>query len=220
MRVVDEPLYGHYLVYSGAEHPGRQTVIDAMDCDGDTVMRDLLQRQSEDPSRRLFLKHMAHHLIGLDTGFLTSTDNVLLVRNPREMLPSLTVQLPQATLADTGLQQQWNLYRALSDGGQSPAVVDSRDLLLNPESVLRRLCGHLDLEFRQGMLSWEAGPRPEDGIWAPHWYHAVHRSTGFAPYIAKSGFPERLQGLLDECMPYYEKLIQHVISADRSGETE
>ncbi|MDX1509320.1 MAG: hypothetical protein R3358_13625, partial [Woeseiaceae bacterium] len=175
VEVVDEPLYGHYLRVSGAPHPGRDEVIAAMDCDGDKVMRELLARQQANPATRLFLKHMAHHLVDIDTAFLRDTCNVFLVRDPREMLPSLTVQLPQAQLADTGLQQQWQLFESLAAAGQSPAVLDSRELLLDPAGVLRQLCGHVGLPFCDSMLRWEAGPRREDGVWAPHWYHAVHR---------------------------------------------
>ena len=218
VRVVDEPLYGHYLRVSGAEHPGRQEILDAMNCDGDAVMRMLLLAQSEDPSVVLFLKHMAHHLLDLDLAFLQATNNVFLIRDPREMLPSLTIQLPHATLADTGLQRQWELFSKLTESGQGPAVLDSRELLRDPETVLRALCAHLDLEFDRGMLSWPAGGRPEDGIWAPHWYHAVHQSTGFATYKAKLDFPEHLQALLDECSPYYEKLYRHALRADAAGD--
>jgi hypothetical protein len=218
VRVIDEPLYGHYLDVSGAQHPGRQEVIDAMNCDGNTVMRELLQQQSNNHSPVLFIKHMAHHLRDLDLGFLQKTRNVFLVRDPWEMLPSLTIQLPQATLSDTGLKRQYELFRDLSRNGQSPAVLDSRELLLNPESVLRQLCRHLDLDFDPGMLAWDAGARPEDGVWAPHWYHAVHKSTGFADYQAKTEFPRHLQPLLDECLPWYEKLFEFSLRADAAGE--
>lgn len=213
VRVVDEPLYGHYLRVSGAAHPGREEVIAAMNCDGDAVMQGLLEAQAAEPERRLFLKHMAHHLVDIDGTFLAKTTNVLLVRNPREMLPSLTIQLPHATLDDTGLKRQWELFSHLVDLGQSPAVVDSRELLLDPPGVLRGLCEHLGIGFDERMLRWAAGPRPEDGIWAPHWYHAVHRSTGFAPYRAKREFPQRLEELLSTCTPWYDKLFAHAIRA-------
>ena len=219
IRVIDEPLYGHYLRVSGADHPGRQDVIAAMDCDGDRVMQSLLQLQNREPSRRLFIKHMAHHLVALDLGFLASTSNIFLVRDPHDMLPSLTIQVPGATLADTGLRRQWELYSELLDAGRSPVIIDSRELLLNPESILRSLCNHLRLDFDQNMLSWEAGPRDEDGVWAPHWYHAVHQSTGFAPYRAKSEFPSTLKPLLDECRPWYDKLYQHALRADAEEKT-
>jgi hypothetical protein len=67
------------------------------------------------------------------------------------------------------------------------------------------------------MLQWPAGPRPEDGVWAPYWYHAVHKSTGFSSYVPKSGFPAQLDGLLAECKPWYDRLFEHSIRA--SGES-
>ena len=161
---------------------------------------------------------MAHHLLDLDLSFLQVTRNIFLIRDPREMLPSLTIQLPEAALSDTGLQRQWELYSELSDCGQQPAILDSRELLLDPEKVLRALCTHLGLDFDPGMLTWDTGGRPEDGIWAPHWYHAVHQSTGFAPYNAKTDFPQHLQQLLDDCSPYYEKLYEHAFRARAAGE--
>jgi hypothetical protein len=220
VAVVDEPLYGHYLRVSGADHPGRQEILRAMNCDGDAVMRELLQRQARNPTPRLFIKHMAHHLVELDLGFLEETCNVFLVRDPKEMLPSLVVQLPRAALPDTGLKQQWELFEELVASGQSPVILDSRELLLDPPGVLRQLCEHIGLPFDEAMLSWEPGARPEDGVWAPHWYHAVHKSTGFAPYTPKPGFPDRLLPLLEVCAPWYEKLYEHAIHASSNGETK
>ncbi len=214
VRVIDEPLYGHYLRVSGANHPGRDEIMATMNCDGGAVMRNLLQQQAEDPSQLLFIKHMAHHLIELDPGFLRSTNNIFLIRDPREMLPSLTIQLPHATLSDTGLRRQWELYTELRDSGQHPIVLDSRELLLNPEGVLRQLTLHLNIEFTSGMLTWKAGARDEDGVWAPHWYHAVHKSTGFAPYEAKTNFPDHLQPLLNDCKPWYEKLYEQALRSN------
>lgn len=217
VAVVDEPLYGHYLRTTGAEHPGGDDVIAAMNCDGDAVMRELLRRQAAHPEPRLFVKHMAHHLVDIDLGFLRRTCNIFLVRDPWDMLPSLSVQLPDPRLADTGLRRQWELFSDLREAGQQPAVLDSRELLTNPRTVLGALCEHIDLPFTPAMLSWDAGPRPEDGVWAPHWYHAVHRSTGFGPYRAKTKFPDRLRPLLDECQPWYERLFEHAIRADTKG---
>ena len=220
MLVVDEPLYGHYLRVSGADHPGSADVMAAMNCDGDAVIRDLLRQQSDNASRRLFIKHMAHHLVAIDPGFLLDTCNIFLVRDPLEMLPSLVVQVPQAQLADTGLKRQWELYADLCDARQRPAILDSRELLLDPDGVLRQLCVYLGHEYTPAMLEWPAGPRPEDGVWAPHWYHAVHKSTGFSPYKAKTEFPEHLEPLLAECQPWYNRLFARAIRATNTGDTE
>ncbi len=214
VAVVDEPLYGHYLSVTGAEHPGREAVIAAMNCDGGDVMRKLLQRQRETPASRLFVKHMAHHLVDIDTSFVKDTVNLFLIRDPKEMLPSLTIQVPHAGLADTGLKRQCELYDELVEFGQNPPVLDSRELLLNPAAVLSQLCGRIGIEYSDTMLDWEPGPRDEDGVWAPHWYHAVHQSTGFSEYRAKDEFPEHLEALLEECAPWYARLYEHAIRAD------
>lgn len=211
-RVVDEPLYGHFLRVTGAEHPGREEVMAAVNCNGTEVMDELLG-QSPTRAAILFMKQMAHHLVDIDDSFLQRTQNVFLIRDPREMLPSLTIQLPHAKLEDTGLKTQWQLYERLETRGQKPAVIDSRELLLDPAGVLRSLCSSLEIDFTDRMLSWDAGPRPEDGVWAPYWYHAVHKSTGFAPYVAKGACPERLATLLADCKPWYDKLYDRAIRA-------
>ncbi len=217
VRVVDEPLYGHYLRVSGADHPGGDEVMAAMDCDGESVIRRLLAEQEAVPARRLFMKHMAHHLVDLDLAFLSEVSNVLLIRDPRDMLPSLNVQLPSAGLADTGLERQWQLFDRIRAQGQPPVVLDARELLLDPAGVLESLCESLGLGFDSSMLHWEAGGIREDGVWAPHWYDAVHRSTGFRPYRPKGPFPARLEELLAECEPWYERLYVHALKAGDNG---
>lgn len=214
-HVIDEPLYGHYLRVSGSDHPGRDEVLAAMPGHGDAVMHKLLSEPH--PRPLVFMKHMAHHLVDMSDDFLARTQNILLIRAPADMLPSLTVQIPHATLADTGLAQQAALLERLAAAGNMPAVIDSKQLLLDPPGVLERLCSALEIDWQPAMLQWQPGARPEDGVWAKHWYHAVHRSTGFAPYRAKANFPQRLQPLLAECQPHYEQLVAHAILATTSG---
>jgi hypothetical protein len=208
--VVDEPLYGHYLKSTGADHPGAREVMEAMDRDGERVVREVILGPCE---RRIhFFKNMAHHLPGLDAGFLDNVTNVLLIRTPTEMLPSLAEQLPSPTLRDTGLREQAGILDSILARGGKPIVLDVRELLLDPPEVLRRVCSRLGIPFDKAMLSWPAGPKPEDGVWAKHWYHNVHASTGFAPYEPrKDHFPARLKPLLEECLPLYERLRDYAI---------
>lgn len=209
-RVLDEPLYAHYLRVSGAQHPGWIDVLSAQDNDGERVVRDLVLGPCDRPV--LFLKQMAHHLVDLDLEFMRQAVNLILIRDPEQMLPSLINQVPQPTLADTGLARQCELLDILEDWGQLPPVIDSRELLLNPRSVLEQICAQVGLEFQNGMLAWSTGPKPYDGVWAPHWYQNVHRSTTFAPYKAKrKPFPSALKLLLAECSPYYERLLERAI---------
>ena len=211
-RVFDEPLYGHYLHTSEAVHPGEEEVLETMDNDGERVVREVLLGPCE--REVVFFKNMAHHLPGLNSSFLGELTNLLLTRDPREMLLSLTHQLPHPVLRDTGLKEQLEILEFVLEQGQTPLVIDAKEVLLNPEKILREVCRRLGLPFERAMLTWPAGPKPEDGVWAKHWYGSVHASTSFAPYRPKDEpFPERLQPLLDECMDYYERLSPYVIRA-------
>lgn len=218
-RAVDEPLYAHYLRLSRAPHPGRDEVLAAMDDDGERVVREVILGASESPV--LFIKNMAHHLLGLDRRFLSRTVNVLLTRDPEQMLRSLVNQVPRPKLLDTSLGIEAELLDELRARGQDPPVLDARELQNDPESVLRQLCGRIGIAFDPAMLGWPAGPKKVDGVWAPYWYENVRRSTGFLPYKEKTEpFPERLKPLLAECRPHYEKLRAAAIRAATSRPAE
>ena len=206
-QVVDEPLYAHYLYNTdrASAHPGTAEVMASMSTDGEAVVREVILGPCGKPV--LFMKQMAHHLIHIDLGFLRQTLNVLLIRDPREMLPSLMKVIGKPTLADTGLKTQHDLLIDLRAAGQSPPILDARLLLEDPSGVLCQLCEQLGLWFGTEMLSWSVGGCPADGVWAKYWYQNVHRSTGFAPYRPKSEpFPEELEDILGVCLRYYDVL--------------
>lgn len=205
--VVDEPLYAHYLRVTPAHeyHPGAEEVLAAMDPDGERVVRDVIL--GPHPTPVVFFKQMTHHLVDLDLGFLDQVVNVILTRDPHDQLRSYAAVVTQPTVEDTGFPQNAALLAELRRRGREPIVLDSTRTLDGPESVLRQLCGRIGIPFDPAMLSWAAGPRPEDGVWAPYWYASVHRSTGFgAPRRHSEPFPERLRPLLDACLPHYREL--------------
>jgi Sulfotransferase domain len=213
-QVFDEPLYAHYLSKTPAReyHPGAEEVIATMKNDGEKVVRDLILGDFDKPV--VFFKHMTHHLVNLDLGFLSKTVNVLLTRDPVDMLPSYAAQVEKPTLLDVGYKQHIELLNYLQSIGQNPPVLDSRQILLDPKKVLSELCQRIDIPFEEAMLRWKAGARLEDGSWAKHWYKSVHQSTGFGKYVQKSEpFPESLKPLLQECRPYYEQLNAMAIKA-------
>ena len=213
-RVVDEPLYAHYLSHTPAQqyHPAADEVLASQDNDGEAVVRDVILGPCD--RQVLFLKQMTHHLVELDLGFLAKTMNVILTRDPVDMLPSYQQQVETPSLRDTGYPQHLELLEALYEIGQEPTVLDSRETLRDPPSVLRQLCERIGLTFDESMLQWDAGPRDEDGVWAPHWYASVHRSTGFQPYLPKKeSFPDALRPLLKECQPLYEQLARRALRA-------
>ena len=210
--VVDEPLYGHYLTKTNVRHPGDDEVIASMECDGQRVVSEVLLASCETPVR--FFKNMAHHLVGLDRAFLGELANILLTREPKAMLASLSKQLPNPTLRDTGLKEQVELLDLVLKKGQTPVVLEAKEVLRDPRGVLSQACELLGLPFEAQMLSWSPGPKLEDGVWAKHWYDNVHASTGFEPYEEKRvDLPKRLEPLLDECIPYFERLTPHSIKS-------
>jgi len=196
-------------------HPGREEVMKNTNCDGNAVMKMLIDKECNS-NKVLFMKQMSHHFQQLNEDFLSKTENIFLIRNPKDVLSSLTIQLPNADVRDTGLDIQWRLYQSLISSGASPIIIDSRELLINPESILILLCKHLSIKFSKKMLKWKAGPLKEDGIWSKYWYQTVHKSTGFIPYSAKPDLPENLLPLYYKCLPYYENLLKNALITKRS----
>lgn len=174
-RVVDEPLYAYYLAETGLNHPAHEQVIAAGETDWQAVVASLTA-----PTDGVFYqKHMTHHLLPqLPREWIGELTNVLLIRDPAEVVASYVRSRADVTAEDIGLVQQVELYDQL---GGVP-VVDAADFLRNPEGYLRWLCDHVGVAFTDAMLHWPAGPRDSDGVWAPHWYDAVLASTGFEPY--------------------------------------
>jgi hypothetical protein len=221
--VVDEPFYACYLAATGRDHPGREDVLASQSTDWCEVAAALTG--AVPGGRRVYYqKHMAHHLLpDMGRGWMDHVRHAFLIREPAAMLASLARVWPGAQLADTGLPQQVDLFRRESDRlGHAPPVVDAGDLLADPAGVLARLCEALGVEYDPCMLAWSAGPRPEDGVWAPHWYASVYRSTCFdgsqkaadesTSWSADAG--ERPEStLLAECEPLYAELRDHAVSA-------
>ena len=82
----------------------------------------------------------------------------------------------------------------------------------DPEGMLRRLCTAISLAFDPAMLSWPAGGHPDDGVWAAHWYGAIHQSTGFAgPEGPLPKIPADQKKIFDPCLAAYEALVRHKI---------
>lgn len=178
-EVVDEPLYAWYLAHTGLDHPGRDQVIQAGETDWRRVVASLTEPWPDGPAVQ-YQKHMAQHLVpDLPREWIGQLQNVLLIRDPAEVVSSYLRSRASVVPDDIGVLQQLELQVQL---GPSVPVIDSADFLRDPEAYLRWLCAYAEVPFTERMLSWPAGPRPSDGVWAPYWYDAVLSSTGFEPY--------------------------------------
>jgi len=210
--VADEPLYAFYLASTGISHPGRAEILASMPNGWREVLDDLATAPLPAGKSVYYGKHMTHHLLPeVDRAALAPLRHAYLLRDPAELLASYAKVRSEPTLADLGIVQQAEIF----DAYPGP-VIDSRDLLENPEGILRALCAALDIGFTAAMLSWPAGPRDTDGVWGPYWYESVWRSTGFGPYHPpRRALPAGLAELAGQCRPYYERLHSRRLVAAR-----
>ena len=206
--VSDEPLYAHYLHATGLDHPAREEVIAAGDTDWRRVTRALSQGPVPGGCAIWYQKHMSHHLLPpIDEAWVAKLHNVLLIRDPRQVIASYVKSRASVTPEDIGLPQQVRLYARLASLGSPPPVIDAGAFLHAPEAHLRALCDWLGIEFSARMLRWPAGPRASDGIWAPHWYAHVRASTGFeAPAPREIALAGEAAAVAEACLPHYRRL--------------
>lgn len=209
-QVIDEPFYGYYLTLSGADHPGREEVLATQPHTAEGVFRNLQSVTADKPL--IFIKNMAHHLEGIPFDFMKNIVNILLIRDPGQILASYNEVRKNPTVADIGLKQQLEIYNYLSGNGHPPVIIDSNEVLGNPKKALMKLCSSLSVPFESSMLSWPAGPRPEDGIWAKYWYSNVHRSTGFEKQPTSTRhLPDHLIDVYTEALSYYTELHKNAL---------
>ncbi|HSK39829.1 MAG TPA: hypothetical protein VK943_08670 [Arenibaculum sp.] len=207
--VADEPFYACYLAHTGLDHPGRDAVLASQPTDWRAVATAVAESPVPGGRPVFYQKHMTHHMlpeIGLD--WLDRVRSAFLIRDPAEVVASYAQRRPQVDLDDIGATRQEELFDRVADRlGHAPPVVDARDVLTDPETVLDRLCAALGVPFFPAMLHWPAGRRPTDGAWAPHWYAAVEASTGFGPPPPPATpLPADLARVADAARPCYEKL--------------
>lgn len=204
---VDEPFYAAYLAATGLEHPMRDEILASQPVDPSEVAARLLG-PVPDGRTHWYQKHMTHHMVpGVPRDWIGQVTNVFLLRHPARVIASYVVKRENPTLEDIGFPQQAELYDEVVARQGRAVVIDSDDIRRDPEAMLRRLCDAIGLPFDPAMLAWPRGPKPEDGVWAPHWYNAVWDSTGFAD--AEGPLPEvpaALKPVLQAALPIYEGL--------------
>jgi len=219
--VIDEPFYAYYLKTTDKKHPGAGDVI----ASGETDWRKVVERLTgpiPGGKRIYFQKQMTHHLLPeVDREWIVDITNCFLIRDPREVVLSYIKKNPELALEDLGFVQQEKIFefvvgtsrrdvRGRRGAPSLPIVIDAKDVLQNPERMLRLLCDAMGVEFSEAMLSWPPGLRDTDGIWAKYWYDEVARSTSFQPYKPREGtVPDRLREIYEQCRESYDRLYKY-----------
>jgi hypothetical protein len=212
--VSDEPFYAAYLARTGLEHPMRDAILASQPTDPRAVR---LVGEAPGGAPVWYQKHMTQHMLAdMPVDWMASCRHAFLIRHPARVIASYVRKREEPVLADIGFLQQQALFeRVAAQDGAAPPVVDSADIRAAPAPVLRALCAALGLAWTDRMLSWPAGPKPYDGVWAPVWYHAVHASTGFdAAEGPLPDLPPAYARLAEAAMPAYEALARYRITGE------
>lgn len=212
--VIDEPFYAAYLAATGIVHPMQEEVLAAQPNDWRDVVKQILGPAPK--SRPVwYQKHMTQHMLpAFGRDWIGKMRNAFLIRAPEDVLASYTQKRGEVSLMDIGFVQQREMFEQEADRlGHAPPVVESSDVPRNPRATLSALCKALDIPFSEKMLAWPAGRRDSDGVWAPAWYDAVEKSTGFAPPRDKPApvLSDDLKRIADEARPHYERLVKFKI---------
>lgn len=214
---VDEPFYAAYLTATGLVHPMQEEILAAQSRDGAVVARQLTEDPIPGNKPVFYQKHMTHHMApAIPRGWMAKVTNAFLIRDPARVLASYARKMEDVTLEAIGVPQQAELFdRVCQMLGEAPPVIDSDDILTDPAGMLSALCTALGIGYSDDMLSWEAGAKPEDGAWAPHWYDAVWASTGFgAPRKGAAELPADLQRLADDALPHHEAISRYALQLE------
>ena len=211
--VWDEPFYAAYLSHSGVVHPMQDEIIQDGLPNPHDVVKGLLG-PTPGGERLFYQKHMSHHMIAeMPRDWFGEVTHGFLLRHPEKVTASYAAKRDEVTLEDIGFPQLVEIFDQVCDvTGTAPPVLDSDTVPKQPKASLSALCAAWDIPFTDAMLSWPAGRRDSDGIWADWWYGQVWQSTGF-----QAGKPKPInltaeqQKVADAAMPHYERMRQHLL---------
>ena len=208
----DEPFYSAYLIDTGLNHPMKKEIIEATNIHEDDYIWAAVAASCMSTANKpiCYQKHMTHHMLPIfdRKHLLAAVTNAFLIRSPEKVLASYAKKHDEVSLHAIGFVEQAEIFDQVTQLlGHAPPVVDADKHLANPRASLVKLCDALAISFDEAMLHWPAGPKSCDGVWAPHWYNAAWKSTGFETVQAKEvRLDKPLQDMADRARPYYEKL--------------
>ncbi|MBT5571149.1 MAG: sulfotransferase family protein [Alphaproteobacteria bacterium] len=181
-----------------------------------SVWDDIQTRAKNGP---VFLKDFPHYINHMWTpDFLSNFTHAFLIRDPAKTISSVYNKWPDFDELEVGFPEQRALFDLLTAlNGTPPPVIDSDDLLEDPDKMVAAFCDAVDIPFIAEAMSWEPGGDPSAHSW---WdggsFHAnLAQSTGLTPqvrrYIEVDDAPERVRRVHRRMKPHYDHLYQHRI---------
>ena len=210
--------------YQGEEARAPRLTADSPRKAGLTFGAVLAALKAAAAKRPVFSKDMpqfTEHLWG--DAFLGQFKHSFLIRDPAKVLASLQRSYDKAgktqgfTRQEIGFEEQRRLFDRLCDrDGRAPPVIDSDDLLEDPQRMVAAYCSAVGVPFVPEALSWEPGDRA-DVLWydsdASIWHETLKNTDGLKPQPRKTVDPDRLppqmQDLYRAFLPHYEHLRAH-----------
>lgn len=184
----------------------------------ESTWADIKARANKGP---VFIKDFPHYINHIwNADFLSHFTHAFLIRDPAKTISSMYDKWPDFDELEVGFPEQRALFDLLTAlNGKSPSVIDSDDLLENPDAIVSAFCNSVGIPFLPKAMSWKAGKDPSAHSW---WdggsFHAnLAQSTGLKPqirgYVDIADTPERVQRVYMRMKPHYEHLYQHRIKA-------
>ena len=185
----------------------------------ESVWDDIQSRAQAGP---VFLKDFPHYINHMWTpDFLSNFTHAFLIRDPAKTITSMFNKWPDFDELEVGFPEQRALFDLLTAlNGVAPPVIDSDDLLEEPEAITEAFCDAVQIPFKPEALSWEAGGDPSAHSW---WdggsFHAnLAQSTGLKRqerrYVEIDDAPERGRRVHRRMLPHYAHLYRHRLTVD------
>ena len=137
--------------------------------------------------------------------------NCILIRHPKEVIISYSKKNKINSVEQLGYPQLKYFFDIIKEKLQlNPVIIDSSDLLSDPENMLKKICKKINISFYNKMLNWPPGKRDTDGIWGKYWYKNVESSTGFHKLsYSNLEIPSSYKQIFNESMEYYNYLYKY-----------
>lgn len=138
-------------------------------------------------SNSVFIKDFAYSVMHMaDNNFLDAHTHTFLIRDPEKVITSMHSRWPDITLAEIGFEDLHTLFNRIADKtGSTPVVLDSDELLENPEKGMIAYCNAVGIPYISEALTWEDQKKNEK---KPTWNtdeHGFHDSLKASKGLAK-----------------------------------
>lgn len=169
----------------------------------------------------VFTKDFPHYIEhAWNDAFLSHFTHSFLIRDPAKVATSMYKHWPDFVLKEIAVLEQRELFDRVADKlGHAPPLIDSDDLLENPQGIVAAWCKAVSIPYMENALSWEPSGNVGDHSWydGGSWHANLANSDGLKAqprrYIDISDAPDRVKEIYNLVMPHYEHMHAHRLRA-------